>query len=148
MLSNNLILCSPLLLLPSVFPSGFFPMSQLFASRSQSIGASTSVSMNIHSNEYSGLIYFRIYWFDLFTVQGTHESYPAPQLKASILQHPAFFMVQLSHPYMTTGLLTIWTFVGNVMSLLFNTLPRFLIAFLLRSKHALVSWLQSLSTVI
>ena len=61
---------------------------------------------------------------------------------ARLIKHPAFFMVQLSHPYMTTGLLTTWTFVGNVMSLLFNTLPRFLIAFLLRSKHALVSWLQ------
>ena len=82
---------APLLLLPSVFPSGFFPMSQLFASRSRSMGPSTSVSMNINSNEYSGLIYFTIYWFNLFAVQGTQESYPAPQLKASILRHPAFF---------------------------------------------------------
>ena len=93
MLSNNLILCSPLLLLPSVFSPGFFPMSQLFASRSQSIGPSTSVSMNINSNEYSGLIYFTIYWFDLLAVQGTQESYPVPQLKASILRHPAFFFL-------------------------------------------------------
>ena len=104
------------------------------------------------SNEHSGLISFRRDWLDLFTVQGTLKSLlQYHSLKASILQCSAFFMVQLSHPYMTTGKnisLTRWTFVGKVMSLLFNMLSRFVIAFLPRSKHLLISWLQSPSAVI
>ena len=94
----------------------------------------------------------RIDWFDLRAVQGTLKSFlQHHRLKASVLQHAASFMVQLSHPYMTTGktiALTIWTFVGKVMSLLFNMLSRFLIASLPRSKHLLISWLQSPSAVI
>ena len=99
------------------------------------------------SNEYSGLISFRIDWSDLLAVQGTLklllQHYNS---KAPILQHSVFFIVQLSHPYMTTGkaiALTRWTFVGKVMSLLFNMLSRLVITFLLRSKHLLISWLQS-----
>ena len=103
------------------------------------------------SNEYSGLISFRIDWFDL-AVQGTLKSLlQYHSSKASILRHSAFVMVQLSHPYMTTGktiALTIWSFVGKVMSLLFKMLSRFVIAFFPRSKCLLISWLQSLSTVI
>ena len=99
------------------------------------------------SSEYSGLIFFRIDWFDLFAVQGTLKSlFQHHSSKASILQCSAFFMVQLSHPYMTTGkiiALTIQTFVGKVVSLLFNTLSRFIIAFLPKSKCLLISWLQS-----
>ena len=102
------------------------------------------------SNEYSGLISFRIGWFDLFAIQRTLKSLlQHHSSKASILQCSVFFMVQLSHPYMTTGktiVLTIWTFVDKVMSLFFNTLSRFIIAFLPRSKLLLISWLQSLST--
>ena len=116
-------------------------MSQLFVSNGQS-----------PSSEYSGLILFRIDCFDLLSVQGTLKSLlQHHSSKASILQHLTFFMVQLSHPYMTTGkaiALIIWTFVGKVMSLLFNTLSRFIIAFLLGSKCLLISWLQSPSTVI
>ena len=103
---------------------------------------------NSPSNEYSGLISFRVDWFDLFAVQETLKSplqHHSP--KASILQRSAFFLVQLSHLYMTTGksiALTIWTFVSKVMSLLFNTLPRFIIAFLPKSKLLLISWLQSM----
>ena len=104
------------------------------------------------SNEYSGVISFKTDWFDLLAVQGTLKSLPQHHnLKASILWHSAFFMVQLSHPYMTTGktiALTRWTFVGKLMSLLFNTLFRLVIAFLPRSKHRLISWLQSPSAVI
>ena len=103
------------------------------------------------SNEYSGLISFRIDQFDLLAVQGTLKSSPAHSSKPSILQHSAFFMIQLSHPYMTTGktiALTIQTFVGKVMSLLLNMLSRLVIAFLPRSKHFLISWLQSPSAVI
>ena len=104
------------------------------------------------SNEFSGLISFRIGWFDLLAVQGTLKSFPQRRIsKASILQPIALFMVQLSHPYMTTGKtrdLTIQTFAGKVMSLLFNTMSRFVIAFLPRSKHLLISWLQSPYTVI
>ena len=103
-------------------------------------------------NEYSGLISFRIDWFDLLAVQGTLKSLlQYHSSKASILQRLAFFMVQLSHPYMPTGktiALTRWTCVGKVMSLLFNMLSWLVIAFLLRSKPLLISWLQSLSTVI
>ena len=104
------------------------------------------------SNEYSGLISFRIDWFDLLAAQGTLKSLLQNySSKASILQLSDFFMVQLSHPYMTTEktiALTRWTFVGKVMSLLFNMLSRLVIAFLTRSKHLLISWLQSPSAVI
>ena len=97
------------------------------------------------SNEYSGLISFRIYWFNLLVVQGTLKSLlQHHSSKVSILQHSAFFVVQLSHPYMTTGkmiALTRWIFVGKVISLLFNMLSRFILAFLSRSKHLLISWL-------
>ena len=104
------------------------------------------------SNDYLGLISFRIDWLDLLAVQGTLKSLLQHHgSKASILQPSAFFVVQISHPYMTTGktvALTIWTFVGKVMSLLFNMLSRFVIAFLPRSKCLLISWLQSPSAVI
>ena len=117
-------------------------MSQFFPSGGQSIGTSASAS---------GLTSFRIDWFDLFAVQGTLKSLQHHSSKASILQYSALFMVQLSHPYMTTGKtipLTGQTFVGKVMSLLFNMLSRLVIAFLPRSKHLLISWLQSPSAVI
>ena len=148
--SNHLILCRPLLLLPSVLPaSGSFPMNWLFESgwlKYWSFSFSISVS-----NEYSGLISFRMDWFYLLAVQGTLKNLlQHHSSKASVLQHSAFFMVELSHLYMTTGktiTLTIWTFVGKVMSLVFNTLSRFDIAFLRRSKHLLISWLQSPSMV-
>ena len=112
-----------------------------------------SFSFNISlSNEYSGLISFRMDWLDLLAVQGTLKSLLQHySTKASILQCSAFFMVQLSHPYMTTGktiALTRWTFVGKVMSLLFNMPSRLVTAFLLRSKRLLISWLQSPSAVI
>ena len=104
------------------------------------------------SNEYSELISFRIDWFDLLAVQGTLKSpLQLHNMKASVFQYSTFYMVQLSHPYMTNGktiFLTIWTFVGKMMSLLFNMLSRFVIAFLPRSKCLLISWLQSPSTVI
>ena len=148
--SYHLILCHPLLLLPSVFPSRSFPVSCLFASGGQSIGASASSSvlpMNIQ-----GFISFKIDRFDLLAVQGTLKSLsPAPQLESTSSSCSAFFMVQLLHPNMTTGktiALTRQTCVSKVMSLLFNTLSRFDIAFLPRSKYFLISWLQSLSAVI
>ena len=123
-------------------------MSQLFTSGGQSIRASVSVS----STEYSGLITFRINWFDLLAVQGTLKSlFQHHSLRASVLQHSIFFMVQVSHLYMTTGktiALTRQTFVGKVMSLLFSMLSRLIITFLPRSKHLLISWLQSPSAVI
>ena len=107
---------------------------------------------NSPSNENSGLISFRIHWFDLLAVQGTLNSLlQHHSLKASILHHSAFFMVQLSHPYMTTGImiaLTIQTFVAKLMSLLFNMLSRFVIAVFPKGKQLLISWLQSLSAVI
>ena len=125
-------------------------MSQFFTSGGQSIGASASaVSL---FNEYSGLISFRMDLLDLLAVQGTLKSLlQHHSSKASILRHSAFFIVQLSHPYMTTGknvALTRWTFVGKVMSLLFNMLSRLVITFLPRSKCLLISWLQSPSAVI
>ena len=132
------------------FPaSGSFQMSQFFASSGQSISFSFGISP---SNEYSGLISFRIDWLDLLVVQGTLKS-PLQQQssKASILQRSAFFIVQLSHPYMTTRktiALTGWTFVGKVRSLLFNILSRLAITFLPRSKCLLISWLHSPSAVI
>ena len=122
-------------------------MSQFFASGSQSFSFSISPS-----NKYSGLISFRINWFDVLAVQEIFKSLlKYHSSKASILQCSAFFIVQLSHPYMTTGktiALTIWTSVGKVMSLLFNMLSRLVIAFLPRSKHLLISWLQSPPAVI
>ena len=106
-----------------------------------------SFKFSIHpSSEYSGLISFRIDWFDLLAVRGTLKGLQHHNLKTSVLWCSALFMVQLSYPYMTTGktiVLTIWTFVGKVMFLLFNTLSRFVMAFLPRSKHHLISWLQS-----
>ena len=134
-LSNHLILCHPLLLLPSTFPSirVFSNESALCMSRPKY----WSFSVN-PSNQYSGLISFGMDWLDLLTVQGTLKNLlQHHNLKTSILWHSAFFMVQLSDPYMTTGkiiALIIQIFVGKVMSLLFNTLSRFVIAFLPRSK--------------
>ena len=149
--SNHLILCHPLLLLPSIFPSIRVFSNESVLHVRWPMHWSFSFSMS-PSNEYSGVISFKTDWFDLLAVQGTLKSLPQHHnLKASILWHSAFFMVQLSHPYMTTGktiALTRWTFVGKLMSLLFNTLFRLVIAFLPRSKHRLISWLQSPSTVI
>ena len=136
---------------PQSFPaSGSFPVSRLFTSGGQGYWSfSFSISLSI---QCSGLISFRTDWFDLLAVQRTLKSLlQHHSSKASILQRSAFFMVQLSHPYMTTGktiALSTWTFVGKVMSLLFNMLFRFVIAFLPRRKHLLIPWLQSLSTVI
>ena len=124
-------------------------MSQLFASGGQSIGVSASESP---SNEHPGLISFRMDWLDLLEVQGTLNSHlQYHSSKASILWHSAFFIVQPSHPYMTTGkiiALTRWTFVGKVTSLLFNMLSRLVITFLPRSKRLFISWLKSPSAVI
>ena len=151
MLSNRLILCHPLLLLPSILPSirGFSSESVLSIRWPKYWSFSFSISP---SNEYSGLISFRIDWLDLLAVQGTLKSLLQHHTsKASILQCSAFFIVQLSHPYMTTGkaiVLTRWTFAGKVMSLLFIMLSRLVITFLPRSKHLLISWLQSPSAVI
>ena len=132
------------------FPtSGSSSVSQFFASGGQSIGVSASASP---SNEYSGLISLRMDWLDLLAVQGTLKSFlQHHSSKASILQCSAFFIGQLSHLYMTTGktvALTGWTFVGKVLSLPFNMLSRLVIAFLLRSEHLLMSWLQSPPAVI
>ena len=148
--SNRLVLCRPLLL-PSIFPSiRVFSTGLALASGGQSTGPSASAS--VLPMEYSGLISFRVDWFDLLAVQGTLKSLlQHHSSKASILQCSAFFMVPLSHPYMTTGktiALTRQTFIGKVMSLLFTMLSRLVIAFLPRSKCLLISWLQSPSTVI
>ena len=141
--SNHLILCHPLLL-PSIFPSiRVFSNESALRMRWPKYW-SFSFSIN-PSNEYSGLISFRIDWFDLPTVQGTLKSLlQHPSSKASILWCSAFFMIQLSHLYMTTGktiALTVWTFVGKVMSLLFYLLSMFVIAFLTRRKCFLILWL-------
>ena len=149
--SNHLVLCRPLLLLPSIFPN-----IRVFSSESAlriRWPKYWSFSFNISpSNEYSGLIFFRMDWLDLLAVQGTLKSLRQHHSsKASILLHSAFFIVQLSHPYMTTGktiALTRQTFVDKVMSLLYNMLSRLVITFLPRSKHPLISWLQSPSVVI
>ena len=147
--SSHLILCHPLLLLSSIFPSirVFSNESTLHIRWPKYWSFSTSPS-----NEYVGLIPFRIYWFDLVTVQGTFISLlQHHSSKASILWLSTFIMVQFSYLYMTTGkttALTIWTFVGKVMSLLFNTLSRFVIAILPISKRLLISWMQSPSTLI
>ena len=140
--SKYLILCYPLLLPPSIFPSirAFSSESVLQIRWPKYCSFSFSISA---SNEYSGLISFIIDWFDLLGVQGTLNSLPQHHSsKISILQHSTFFMVQLSHPYMTTGktiALTRQAFVGKVLSLLFNMLSRLVIAFLPRSKHLLIS---------
>ena len=149
--SNNLILWHPLLLLPSIFPS-----IRVFSNESAlhiRWPEYWSFRFNISpTNEHPGLASFRMDWLDLLAVQVTlkhllqHHSSKAP-----ILQCSAFFIVQLSHPYMTTGktiALTRWSFVGKVMSLLCNMLSRIIIALLSRSKHLLISWLQSPSAVI
>ena len=149
--SNHLILCHPLLLLPSIFPS-----IRVFSNGSAlCIGWPKywNFSFNISpSNEYSGLISIRMDWLDLLAIQGTLESLlQHHSSKASILRHSAFFIVQLSHPYMTTGktmAFTRRTFVGKVMSLLFNMLSGLVIAFLLRGKCLLISWLQLPSAMI
>ena len=144
--SNDLILCQPLLLLPSIFPSirVFFNETVLHIRWPKYWSFSFSISL---SNEYSGLIPFRMDWLDFLAVQGTLKSLlQYHSSKALILQRSAFFTVQLSHPYMTAGktiTLTRWTFVGKLMSPLFNMLSRLAIAFLLKSKCLLISWLQS-----
>src|SRR5574337_233740 len=149
--SNHLILCCPLLLPPSTFPSirVFSNESVLHIRWPKFWSFSFSISP---SNEYLGLISFRMDWLDLLAVQGTLKSLlKHHSSKASILRRSAFFIVQLSHPYMTTGktiALTRWTFVGKVMSVLFNMLSRIVITFLPRSKRLLISWLQSPSAVI
>ena len=151
MLSNHLILCCPLLLLPSIFPiiRVFSNELVLHIRWPQYWSFSFSISP---SNEYSGPISFRMDQLDLLADQGAIKSLlQYHSSKASILQHSAFFIVQLSHPYMTTTktiALTISTFVGKLMSLPFNTLSRFITAFLPRSKCLLISWLQSLSVLI
>ena len=149
--SNHLILRHPLLLLPSIFPS-----IRVFSNESAlriRWPEYWSFSFSIRpSNEHPGPISFRMDWLDFLAVQGTLKSLLQHHTsKASILWHSTFFIVQLSHPYMTTGktiALTRLTFVGKVMSLLFNMLSRLVITFLSRSKHLLISWLQSPSAVI
>ena len=151
MSSNYLILCCPLLLPPSIFPSiwVFSDESVLCIRWPKYWSFSFSISP---SNEYSGLISFRIDWFDLLAVQGTLKIlFQHHSSKASILQCSAFFLVQLSHLYMTAGktiALTRQTFFGKVMSLLFIMLSRLIVTFLPRSKHLLISCLQSPSAVI
>ena len=151
MSSSHLILCRPLLLLPSIFPSIRVISNELVLGIRWPKCWSFSFSIS-PSNEYSVLISSRMDSLDPLAVQGTLKSpLQHHSLKVSILQCSAFFIVQLSHPYMTMGktiALTRWTFVGKVMSLLFNMLPRLVIAFLPRSKLLLISWLQSPSAVI
>ena len=147
--SNHLILCHPLLLLPSIFPSirVFSKESALLIRWPKYWSFSFSISP---SKKYSGLISSRMDWFDLFAVQGALKSLIYSS-KALILWHSDFFTVQLSHSYTNTGKtipLTIWTFVGKVISVFFNMLSMFLIAILPRSKHLLILWLQSPSAVI
>ena len=149
--SKHLILCRPLLLLPSILPSiTVFSNESVLHIRWPKYW---SFSFNISpSNEYSGLISFRVDWLDLLAVQGTVKSLlQHHSLKASILQRSAFYMVQVSHSYMATGKtipLTRCTFVSKVVSLLFNMLSRLVIAFLPRSKCLLISWQKSPSAVI
>jgi len=149
--SSHLILCRPLFLLTPI------PLSINVFSNESNLRMRWpkywSLSFSISpSNEYPGLVSFRMDWMDLLAVQGTLKSLlQHHSSKASILRCSAFFTVQLSHPYMTTGktiALTRWTFVGKVMSLLLNMLSRLVITFLPRSKHILISWLQSPSAVI
>ena len=151
MQSNHLILCCPLLLLPSIFPS-----IRVFSNESAlhiMWPKYWSFSFNISpTNENPGLTSFRMDWLDLLAVQGTLKNLlQHHSSKASILRHSAFFTVQLSHPYMTNGkniALTRWTFVDKVMSLLLNMISRLVITFLPRSKRLLISWLQSPFAVI
>ena len=149
--SSHLILCRPLLLLPPIPPSirVFSSESTLHMRWPKYWSFSFSISP---SNEHPGLVSFRMDWLDLLAVQGTCKSLlQHHSSKASIIRCSAFFIVQLSHPYMTTGktiAVTRWTFVGKVMSLLFNMLSRWVIPFLPRSKSLLISWLQSPSAVI
>jgi len=155
--SNHLILCHPLLFPPSIFPSirvfsneaGLHIRWPMYWIQLQHQSFSFNI---IPSNEHPGLISFRMDWLDLLAVQGTLKSLlQHHSSKASILQRSAFFIVQLSHPYMTTGktvALTRWTFVNKVMSLLFKMTSRLVTAFLPRSKHLLISWWQSPSAVI
>ena len=151
MSSNHLILCCPLLLLPSISPSVRVVSNE--SALCIRWPKDWSFSFNISPfNEHPGLISFKMDWLDLLAVQGTlkrllqhHNS------KASVLQCSAFFIVQLSHPYMTTGKTTAlmkWTFVNKIMSLLFNMLSRLVLTFLPSSKHLLISWLQPPSAVI
>ena len=149
--SNHVILFCPLLLLPTIFPSirVFSSESVLHVRWSKYWNFSFSIGP---SNEHSRLISFRRDWLDLLAVQGTLKSLlQHHSSKASIVWPSAFFIVQLSHPYMTTGktiALTRWTFVGKVMSLLFNMLSRLFITFLPRNKRLLITWLKSPSSVI
>jgi len=151
MSSSHLILCHPFLLLPPIHPSiRVFSDEFILPIRwAKYWNFSFSISP---SSEYSGLISFRMDWLDLLAVQGTLKSLlQHHSSKPSILQHSAIFIVQLSHPYMTTGktiALTRWTFVGKIMSLLFNMLSRLVITFLPGSRHLLISWLQSPFAVI
>ena len=144
--SSHLILCRPLLLLPPILPSisVFTNESTLHMRWTKYWSFILSISP---SNEHPGLVFFRMDWLDLLAIQGTLTSLLQHySSKASILWCSAFFLVQLSHPYMTTGktiALTRWTFVGKVISLLLNMLSRLVITFLTRSKHLLISWLQS-----
>ena len=144
--SKHLIFYSPLLLLPSIFTS-------IRVSSNESVLCIRSFSFNISpSNEYSGLISFMMDWLNLLAVQGTLKNLlQHHSLKVSIFQHSAFFIIQHSHPYMTTGktiALTRWTFVGKVMSLLFNMLSSLVVTVLPRRKCLLISWMQSPSAVI
>ena len=148
--SSHLSLCRPLLLLPSIFLSvRVFSNESVLHIRWPNYW---SFSFNISpSNEYPGLTSFRMDWLDILAVQGTLKSLQYHGSKALIFRRSAFFIVQLSHPCMTTGntiALTRWTFVGKVMSLIFNMLSRLVIAFLPRNKHLLISWLQSPSAMI
>ena len=148
--SNHLILCQSLLLPPSIFPSiRVFSDESVLHIRWPKYW---SFSFNISpSNEYSRLVSFRTDYFDFFTVKGLSRIFQHHSSKASVFWRSAFFMVQLSHSYTTTGKtigLTVQTFVGKVMSLLFNTLSRFVMDFLPRSKCLLILWLQSPSSVI
>ena len=145
MLSNHLILCCPFLLLSSILPSIRVFSSELALHIRWPKSWSFSFSIS-PSNEYSGLISFRMDWFDLAVQEILKSLLQHHSLKASICQHSAFFVVQFSHPYMTAGktiALTIQTFVGKVMSLLLNILSRFVITSLPRSKRLLISWRQS-----
>ena len=151
MSSNHFILCRPLPLLPSIFPSirVFSNESALHIRWPKYWNFSFNISP---SNEHPGLISFRMDWLDLLAVQGALKSLlQHHSSKASVLQHSVFFIVQLSQPYMTTGktiALTRWNFFDKIMSLLFNMLSRLVITFFPRSKCLLISWLQSPSTVI
>ena len=149
--SSHLIFCCPLLLPPSIYPSiRVFSNESVLRIRWPKCWSFSFVTSP--SNEYSGLISFRMDWLDLLTVQGTLKSLlQYHSSKASVFWLSAFIIFQLLHPYMTTGktrALTRWTFVGKVISLFFNKLSRLIITFLPRSKHLLISWLQSPSAVI